>query len=198
MKKINNQDDYQDVKGSNHIVINDIEYKRCGHCHELLQINEFNKDKTRKDGLSSSCKNCIREKDRNTYKKDPKKKYEKVKEYMKKVGTFYEYHPYNPAYYSSEKSKQKKRARDLNRRLLKKKADAKEKITDETIRQLLDKYDNKCAYCGKDIKDEYTIDHKLPLSRCGDNSFDNLALVCKHCNCSKHTKTDIEFCGHSV
>lgn len=198
MVKTINQDSYQDVKGSEHVVVDNIEYKRCGCCHKLLPIYEFHKDKSRKDGLSNSCKECTKEKNHKTYMKDPQGKYEKVKEYQKKTGLFYRYHPYNPNYYSSEKSKQKKRARDLNRRLLKKNADAKEKITDITIQRLLEKYDNKCAYCGIDIKDNYTIDHKLPLSRGGDNSFDNLALACRHCNCSKHDKTDVEFCGHVV
>lgn len=136
--------------------------------------------------------------DRNTYHKNPKKKYEKVLEYQRKTGLIRKYKPYNPKYYSSEKSKEKKRARDLKRRVLKTNADLECKITYSMIEEIKTKYNNKCAYCGKDCLCEYHIDHKLPLSRGGGNDIDNLALSCPTCNLKKNNKTDIEFIGHNV
>ena len=181
-----------------HIFQNGIEMKKCSKCGKILPLSYFRKDKKKSDGLYSSCKECASKKDHNTYIKDPKKKYEKVLEYKRKTGRISVYKPYNPKYYSSDKSKIKKRARDLNRRSLKKNADCKNKITLEVVNKIIEKYDGKCAYCGKYCKEKYHIDHKLPLSRGGTNEFRNLALSCPHCNLSKNDKTDVEFIGHEV
>lgn len=181
-----------------HKIINDIECKKCGHCNEYKSLDNFSKDKSRWDGLYGFCKECQKEKDHNSYMKNPTERYQKVLKYQIKTGLIKKYKPYNPDYYSSEESKKKKRARDINRRVLKSEADKINKITSNMIDELLKKYQYKCAYCGKDCRENYTIDHKLPLYRGGDNSFDNLAIACKHCNSSKRIKTDIEFCGHAV
>ena len=71
-------------------------------------------------------------------------------------------------------------------------------INSNTIKLILEKYARKCAYCGTDCIDTYHIDHKIPVSKGGDNSFDNLALSCPKCNLSKGSKTDIEFLGYKV
>ena len=44
-----------------------------------------------------------------------------------------------------------------------------------------------CFYCGS--LDKLTIDHKLPISRGGDNDFNNLVPACRSCNSRKHNKT---------
>jgi len=51
-----------------------------------------------------------------------------------------------------------------------------------------DKY--QCAYCG--TKKNLTIDHILPKSRGGDNSWTNLITCCTHCNRYKDNKTPEE------
>lgn len=51
-----------------------------------------------------------------------------------------------------------------------------------------------CYLCLKPIpfgKDH--LEHKIPLSRGGNNSRDNLDIACQKCNCQKNTKTEIEF-----
>jgi 5-methylcytosine-specific restriction endonuclease McrA len=51
-----------------------------------------------------------------------------------------------------------------------------------------------CFYCGRLLDDNSThIDHRVPISRGGSNSIENIALSCPSCNLKKHTKTDIEF-----
>ena len=185
-------------KRKHHITLDGIEYKECSRCKSLLPLCEFHKDNSKWDGLHGFCKRCTKTVNRNTYQKNPKKKYEKVLEYQRKTGLIRKYKPYNPKYYSSEKSRAKKRARDLRRRVLKTNADLEYKITYSVIEEIKTKYNNKCAYCGKDCSCEYHIDHKLPLSRGGGNNIENLALSCPTCNLKKKNKTDIEFIGHNV
>lgn len=50
-----------------------------------------------------------------------------------------------------------------------------------------------CAYCGDVFKDHHlTIDHVLPRSRGGKNTWVNTVTACKPCNVSKGNKTPEE------
>lgn len=170
--------------------------KKCSRCGIEKPYDAFHKDSSRKDGLCRYCKECKRNIDRKTYCKNPKAKIEKSTENARKNGWLFVSKPYNPKYYSSDVSRKKKRARDLNRRALQKSADGK--ITKDVIDEVLAKYDGKCAYCGIKCDSSYTIDHRVPLSRGGSNKIENLALACRTCNCKKNDKTDYEYCGKSV
>lgn len=56
---------------------------------------------------------------------------------------------------------------------------------------LRDEY--KCRYCSADLaSDELTIDHILPRSRGGKNTWQNLATSCFECNSTKGNKTPEE------
>jgi len=49
----------------------------------------------------------------------------------------------------------------------------------------------KCHYCGKQLtRYSATLDHIQPVSKGGDNSYDNLITSCLHCN-SKRTNKDV-------
>ena len=50
-----------------------------------------------------------------------------------------------------------------------------------------------CPYCSDPVKE---IDHKIPLSRGGEHSLENLQMLCLDCNRSKHDMTDEEFRAH--
>lgn len=50
-----------------------------------------------------------------------------------------------------------------------------------------------CYYCSCDLNGVYDVDHKLPLSRGGLHSIENLCLACPCCNRRKHTRTEEEF-----
>lgn len=51
---------------------------------------------------------------------------------------------------------------------------------------------NKCGYCSAQMADA-TVDHKQPVSRGGDDSFDNLVACCSRCNINKRDKTEAEY-----
>lgn len=51
-----------------------------------------------------------------------------------------------------------------------------------------------CIYCGIPIGDKKKVlDHLTPISRGGDNSYENLGVACFNCNAKKYTKTYNEF-----
>jgi len=48
----------------------------------------------------------------------------------------------------------------------------------------------KCHYCGQKVnQDNATIDHKIPMSKGGNNSKENLVTACVECNSIKSGKT---------
>ena len=49
---------------------------------------------------------------------------------------------------------------------------------------------NECVYCGS--KKELTIDHVIPRSKVGKNTWDNLVTCCQKCNLKKGNKTPDE------
>ena len=60
---------------------------------------------------------------------------------------------------------------------------------------LLWRDNNQCQYCGKHFcPDSLTMDHVVPKSRGGKNTWINLVTACKKCNQKKGNKTPTE-CG---
>lgn len=52
---------------------------------------------------------------------------------------------------------------------------------------------NQCQYCGNTFPpDKLTLDHVIPKSRGGDNSWKNLVAACKKCNQKKGSRTPSE------
>jgi len=52
---------------------------------------------------------------------------------------------------------------------------------------LCSQYGNRCLSCNKKLPLE--VDHIIPVSRGGTSYISNIQPLCKHCNCSKGTKT---------
>lgn len=66
-------------------------------------------------------------------------------------------------------------------------------ISGTTAKALRDKYGNKCANCGSDK--ELNIHHIKPIKDGGDNSFENLILLCLICHQKEHSPHMV--CGKS-
>ena len=56
---------------------------------------------------------------------------------------------------------------------------------------LVEQYGGRCAYCGESGALE--ADHRVPLSRGGGNTIDNILPACRVCNARKHRLTEEEF-----
>jgi 5-methylcytosine-specific restriction endonuclease McrA len=73
-------------------------------------------------------------------------------------------------------------------------AGAKGQITPEQWRRLLRRHHFLCFYCGeKLVPANRTLDHKIPLSRGGANTIDNVVPACRPCNQRKMRLTAREF-----
>ena len=66
-------------------------------------------------------------------------------------------------------------------------------IDDIDKRRIRTIFGDRCYFCGKGLNGKGEWDHKDPISRGGDNSPDNMLLVCRTCNRDKHSKTDLEY-----
>lgn len=69
---------------------------------------------------------------------------------------------------------------------------SREPIESKIIKQVYQEDNYTCQYCGT-YGGKLTIDHKIPVSRGGNNNRNNLCVACHSCNCSKGAKTPEEF-----
>lgn len=57
------------------------------------------------------------------------------------------------------------------------------KFREQEKHMVYERYGGRCALCGTPIsRAKMTISHKIPLSRGGNNGYDNLRLTCWTCN----------------
>ena len=59
-------------------------------------------------------------------------------------------------------------------------------FTTQDVEAHLKMQKGKCWWCGKKLKGKYHVDHRIPLSRGGDNSARNICISCPSCNTSKN------------
>lgn len=93
-----------------------------------------------------------------------------------------------------DRAREHKRVRELKRRARKAQAVGSHDLA--IIVQMYDDQHGMCAYCDVPLFGCYQVDHMIPLSRGGSNDWQNLAIVCPHCNATKNTKTAEEFMNH--
>lgn len=81
-------------------------------------------------------------------------------------------------------NRDKRRIIDHRRRA--RKMQAQGTFTTEDERRLYEICNHRCLCCG--ATEDLTIDHIIPLSRGGANSFENCQVLCRSCNSRKRTK----------
>lgn len=93
----------------------------------------------------------------------------------------------------SENGRLQSRTVKNRRRARIKGSDSSHSVAD--IRLQLKAQGNNCWWCGKRLKGEYDVDHRIPLARGGSNGPDNIVISCKACNNSKGAKLPSEWAG---
>lgn len=89
-----------------------METKTCNKCGEVKSLDEFYKDKTKKDGYYYPCKMCIKQYRQSKKIKEYNKQYrqsEKYKEYQKQYSQSGKRKEYIKRFCQSEKGKEKNR-----------------------------------------------------------------------------------------
>lgn len=66
-------------------------------------------------------------------------------------------------------------------------------FTYEEWQKKLDEYKGCCAYCGKLLGKDLTIDHVIPIIKGGTNDITNLVPCCARCNSRKRSKSAEEY-----
>jgi 5-methylcytosine-specific restriction endonuclease McrA len=90
-----------------------------------------------------------------------------------------------------EKNKTSRVIHEAKRRALKKSIGGS--FTKKDINLILYKQKNQCVYCNVNISTGFHIDHIKPISKGGDNSKENIQVLCKRCNLSKYNKDHNQF-----
>lgn len=67
------------------------------------------------------------------------------------------------------------------------------KLSKDILARLLEAQKHLCACCGVPLNGVYHLDHKVPLSRGGTNTDDNVQLLLPVCNLKKYTMTHEEY-----
>jgi len=174
-----------------------MESQSCSVCKESKPLEQFHKNKNRKNGRSVTCKPCainrsriweknnpekVKENSRILYHRDLEKSRKnrqiRVKKWVEKypekmVAAQKAYRLKNPE--AKRISEQKRRANKLGNGVF--------KISQKEILNIIR---SSCVACGS--YDKITMDHIIPLSRGGRHSIGNLQPLCFSCNASKSNR----------
>ena len=159
--------------------------KVCSKCKQKKPFEGFNKERARKDGLRSQCKDCVkqyREQNKERFSEQQKQYYEQNKERIRE---------YNKQYREQNKESIRERNKQYRRtpsgRFCDYKRNAKQRgiefhLTEEQFESFWQK---PCEYCGAEIE-TIGLDR---LDSDGHYTIDNVVSCCWSCNKSKGRKT---------
>ena len=179
-------------------------FKICSSCHgEFPNTSKYFYKKNKKGDLQAICKECKYERSERKYKhsvQSPEQR-EKIKKYMKE---YYKNHKNKEAYKKSKKKWQeenkekfresksrwrkehRERCNTMNQKCLAKKRRLPSTLTIEQWEEIKQHFNNRCAYCGKELPLEQ--EHFIPLIKGGEYTANNIVCACRGCNSSKRSK----------
>jgi 5-methylcytosine-specific restriction endonuclease McrA len=190
--------------------------KKCTSCGVNKLLTEFYRNKNFADGLSYKCKLCSKaygqdpvNKDhanqlrREKYAKDPTKVKASNKrnhinhreQHNENARVYYANHVEQFSAYNKQYRKDNADSITLRNQRRRHSLQQFPIIQQNEINQLMENYNYQCFYCHIEVKRGINLhlDHKLPLSRGGSHTIDNLVPACQTCNLKKGTKTVEEF-----
>jgi 5-methylcytosine-specific restriction endonuclease McrA len=157
------------------------DYRRsCKDCVKLAKAERESKPGVKEQRAIAECKRRVDHK-------------EKINAWLRA----YRKTAHSKAVYKKWKTENPERIRNYNRTQRAKRRfalKAEDSATTKEVYNWLQEQSKICTYCGIELTDKIThVDHKIPLSRGGPHTLDNLTLACASCNCSKNNKTPEEF-----
>lgn len=182
--------------------------KKCSSCKEVKDISLFSKDKFRKDGVCTTCKDCrsLHQKEHKEQTRQKVQRYrDKNREKVNLAQRIYralnlskellrdKQYRENNLEKIKEKDRnyiknnpEKNRVKSMKRHALKRGAKGRG-VTAEQWIEIMNKYGNKCLCCG--YTGQLAIDHIIPLINGGEHDVNNIQPLCRSCNSKKGTKT---------
>ena len=171
--------------------------KVCCICRLCKPLEDFNLQKSNKDGRNNKCRLCQssafkkwRDTNRNQEVARSKKwraeNPDKTKQYREEKGNAIvkEWIKNNP-----EKSRVIQMNSENKRRALLENAG---KFSQQEWQSRLEEYDYCCAYCLEPLNGDIEVEHMVPLCLGGTNTIDNIVPAHHKCNRDKDTRTPIE------
>lgn len=160
--------------------------KTCSGCKKSKPLTDFGKMASAKDGLQGYCKSCKSSKYKEWAENNSERNKTRQAEWKR------ENRDQLAAYQREWTANNLDRAREINRR----KYHKRRSLTKDTMipgiwKLLIEAYGEACLKCGSD--DILTIDHIKPIALGGDNSFENLQILCKSCNSSKGHRSCVDY-----
>ena len=191
--------------------------KVCSKCGRVLPIEQFSKDKNRKDGLYGRCKKCGKQ--YNQENKEKKQQYNKQyyqenkEQRLQYQNQYYQDNSekrqqYDKQYYQEHKLEKQQHQQQYNQtpqgQIVRFNGYAKRRkreeaqgngITKEQWLEMMQFFDWKCAYSGVSlsIKKNRSIDHIIPLVKGGEHEVWNCVPMDKRLNKSKQDKDIMEW-----
>lgn len=172
--------------------------RTCTKCGLGKSNENFFRDKSKKDGISPSCKQCYKK----YYSEIRESKLAKKKVYREKNSV--KISEYRVGHYIRNKEKavacasdwakqnpDRRRAAEASRRA--RKNNSTGKFTASNLLEIASSQKWKCVCCKRSIKNGYHVDHIEPLSRGGSNDKYNIQALCPTCNMNKKAKDPYVF-----
>jgi 5-methylcytosine-specific restriction endonuclease McrA len=189
--------------------------KTCAVCRAELSRSEFHKDKTKKDGLVSTCKPCAKARATEWYLANP----ERAKEARRGWDSRNRDHlnalrkqqrKDNPERFRAKRERlDKGRQAENVKRWVENNRDRRRMhalahqnkrrhapgtgFTADDVLRLLHEQNFECVACRASVQEKRHVDHIVPLSRGGRNDLDNIQILCPPCNLCKRARDNDEF-----
>lgn len=168
--------------------------KKCTKCKQWQPFSNFHKDNSRFDKLKAKCISCdyipktnrIGKRERDMKKEANLKwcrgcqKWLPMSEVPRDICKEHAKIEYRKHYQNSERMRRGIISRNNSRKR------GIDPISADTQIYLLEKFENKCAYCNENKAD--TFDHIIPISKGGKTELDNIVPACRFCNSSKNNQ----------
>jgi len=181
--------------------------KKCPCCKKKKPLSDFYKDASRKDGVTTVCKNCHsisvkRWQEKNADKcKEINKAWKMAhkKQLAEQARARARLHPDSRRRryreHRQQNSEQDKRWRANNKEKIRQYAQNRRarvhgnggEITPAQWESVLDFFGHKCLCCGKENV-KLTMDHVIPVALGGSHTVDNIQPLCGPCNSGKKDK----------
>lgn len=191
--------------------------KICSRCRKTKPFSEYRKNAYHPDGYSSSCKVCdkkyydenretiLRKKrERRMRPEEQEKERVSAREYRKKnskmrVAKAREYHHAHPEW-SREQARKYYREHRKERiayqiKLKTRKKNLPATLTEKEWDKILAHHNFRCRYCGciETPENLFERDHKVPLSKGGAYTKENIVPACRRCNSRKYNRSETKF-----